>query len=85
METILEVSFSKPETRILCLSCESTLCISSLSLFLLPTFWISLKQKVYNDISPYTSKNGHHQKIYKQEILDRMWKKGNPLALLVEM
>ena len=29
--------------------------------------------------------NGHHQKIYKQYMLERMWRKGNPVALLVEM
>ena len=30
-------------------------------------------------------RNGHHQKIYKQQMLERMWRKGNPLALLVGM
>ena len=29
--------------------------------------------------------NGHHHKIYKQEMLERVWRKGNPLALLVGM
>ena len=32
-----------------------------------------------------TSQNGHHQKIYKQQMLERVWRKGNPLALLVGM
>ena len=36
-------------------------------------------------LSPLTSKNGHHQKIYKQQMLERVWRKGNPLALLVGM
>ena len=27
----------------------------------------------------------HHQKIYKQQMLERVWRKGNPLALLVGM
>ena len=27
----------------------------------------------------------HHQKIYKQSMLERVWRKGNPLALLVGM
>ena len=36
----------------------------------------------YNEVSPHT---GHHQKIWKQEPLERVWKKGNPLALLVGM
>ena len=35
----------------------------------------------YNEVSPHTSQNGHHQKIYKQ----RIWKKGNRLVLSVEM
>ena len=26
-----------------------------------------------------------HQKIYKQQMLERVWRKGNPLALLVGM
>ena len=39
----------------------------------------------YNEVSPHTSQNGHHQKIYKQQMLERVWRKGNPLALLVGM
>ena len=39
----------------------------------------------YNEVSPHTSSNGHHQKIYKQQMLERVWRKGNPLALLVGM
>ena len=39
----------------------------------------------YNEISPHTGQNGHHQKVYKQQMLKRVWKKGNPLALLVGM
>ena len=39
----------------------------------------------YNEVSPHTGHNGHHQKIYKQQILERVWRKGNPLALLVAM
>ena len=34
----------------------------------------------YNEVSPYTSQNGHHQKIYKQQMLERVWRKGDPLA-----
>ena len=29
--------------------------------------------------------NGCHQKVYKQEKLQRVWSKGNPLTLLVGM
>ena len=32
-----------------------------------------------------TPVNGHHQKIYKQQMLERVWRKENPLALLVGM
>ena len=39
--------------------------------------------QTYNEVSPHTSQNGHHQKIYKQQMLERVWRKGNPLALLV--
>ena len=38
----------------------------------------------YNEISLHTSQNGHHQKIYKQ-MLVRMQRKWNFLALLVEL
>ena len=39
----------------------------------------------YNEISPHISQIGHHQNIYKLQMLKRMWKKGNPPALLVGM
>ena len=39
----------------------------------------------YNEVSPHTGQNGHHKKVYKQEMLERVWRKGNPLALLVQM
>ena len=35
-------------------------------------------------LSLCSGQNGHHQKIYKQ-MLERVWRKGNPLALLVGM
>ena len=34
----------------------------------------------HNEVSPHTSQNGHHQKIYKLLMLERMWRKGNLLA-----
>ena len=37
------------------------------------------------EVSPHTGQNGSHQKIYKQEMLERVWRKGNPLAMLVGM
>ena len=39
----------------------------------------------YNEISPHTSQNGHHQKVYKQQMLERMCRKRNSPTLLVEM
>ena len=37
----------------------------------------------YSEISAHTSENGYHQKVYKQQMLERVWRKGNALALLV--
>ena len=39
----------------------------------------------YNEVPPHTSQTGHHQKICKQYMLERMWGKRNPLALLVRI
>ena len=36
-------------------------------------------------IPVHTGQNGHHNQINKQQVLERMWRKGNPSALLVEM
>ena len=36
-------------------------------------------------LSPHTSQDGHHQEVYKQKMLKRLWRKGNALALLVGM
>ena len=43
------------------------------------------KNQNYNEISPHTDQNGHYYKIYKQLTLERVWRKRNPLALLVGM
>ena len=40
--------------------------------------------KNYNKVSVHKGQNGHHQKVYKQ-MLERVWRKGNPLALLMGM
>ena len=37
----------------------------------------------YNEVSSHTSQNGHHQNFYKQYMPERVWRKGNPLTLLV--
>ena len=39
----------------------------------------------YSEVSPHTSQNGHHHKVYKQLVLERVWRKGNPSTLLVGM
>ena len=33
----------------------------------------------YNEVSPHSSQNNHHQKVYQQQMLERMWRKRNPL------
>ena len=38
------------------------------------------------EILPHTSKNGYHpkkKKIHKQQMLERVWREGNPPTLLV--
>ena len=39
----------------------------------------------HNEVSSHTGQNHGHQKVYKQQMLDRVWSKGNPLTLLVRM
>ena len=38
-----------------------------------------------NEILPHTSQNGHHKQTNKQQVLERLWRKWNPSALLVGM
>ena len=40
--------------------------------------------KITMRLSPHTSQNVHHQKVYK-EMLERVWRRGNALALLMGM
>ena len=37
----------------------------------------------YNEVPPHTSQNGHHQKVYKQQMLERVKTKRNPPTLLM--
>ena len=39
----------------------------------------------YNEVSPQSSQNGHHQKVYKQQMLEMVWRKGSPPMLTVGM
>ena len=41
--------------------------------------------KYYNDEPSHTNLNGHNLKVYKQEMLERVWRKENPPTLLVGM
>ena len=41
--------------------------------------------KNHNEVPPHTSENGENYQDRKQQVLERMWRKGNPLAVLVGM
>ena len=43
----------------------------------------TLKSLLQHHSSKAISQNGHHQKVYKQQMLERVWREGNALALLV--
>ena len=32
----------------------------------------------YNEAAPHTGQNGHHCNVYKQQMLERVWRKGSP-------
>ena len=53
------------------------------------TIFVSLGQipssQNLNEIPPYTSQNGYNEQVRKQQMLERMQREGNPLALLVGM
>ena len=39
----------------------------------------------HNEVPSHNGQNGCDQKVYKQYILERVWRKGNPFTLLVGM
>ena len=39
----------------------------------------------HNEVLFHTSQNGSDPKVYKQQMLEKVWRKGNPLTLLVGM
>ena len=39
----------------------------------------------YTEVSPHTCQNGHHQNVYKQQKLEKEWRKGHSPTLLVGM
>ena len=53
-------------------------------MFSITNYWRNTNQN-YNEVSPHTSQNGHHQNVYKQKMLERMWRKENLRTLLVGM
>ena len=32
----------------------------------------------YSEVSPHTSQNGHHKNVYEYQVLQKLWRKGNP-------
>ena len=46
---------------------------------------LAIREMQINEIPLHTSENGHHKQINKQQVLARLWRKGNPSALLVGM
>ena len=36
----------------------------------------------YHEVPPHTGQDGHHQEIYKQQMLERLWRNGKPPTLL---
>ena len=46
---------------------------------------INEKKKNYNEVPLHASQDGCYPKVYKQQMLERVWRKGNPLTLLVGM
>ena len=39
----------------------------------------------HNERPHHTGQNGHHNQINKQQMLEQLWREGNPSALLVGM
>ena len=37
----------------------------------------------HSEVPSHASQNGCYQNVYKQEMLERVWRKGNPLTLFV--
>ena len=39
----------------------------------------------HNEVPSHASLNGCYQQVYKQQMLERVWRKGSPLKLLMGM
>ena len=53
-------------------------------MFNIDSYYRNINQ-IYCEISPHTGQNGQNQKIHKQQMMERVWREGNPPALLVGM
>ena len=43
-------------------------------------YWTNANQN-YKKLPPHTSQSAHHQKVYKQWMLERVWREGNILVI----
>ena len=41
--------------------------------------------KNHSEVPSHARQNGCYSKVYKEQMLERVWRKGNPLTLLVGM
>ena len=49
------------------------------------TYYQRNANQSHNEVTLRASQNGCYPKVYKQLTLERVWRKGNPLTLLVGM
>ena len=49
------------------------------------TITIRNQTKTIANVPLHTGQNGRHKQINKQQVLERVWRKGNPSALFVGM
>ena len=47
-------------------------------------YWRNENQN-HSEISPHTGQNGHYHKVYKEQTVEKVWRKGKVLALLAGM
>ena len=50
-----------------------------------PLILREMQIKYYTELSPHSCEDGYYQKDKKKQVLVRLWRKGNPCALLVGM
>ena len=79
-----------PRTCLMCCKCSTNFdLVSSNSLSYLDQHNVILKaahaNQNHNEVPLHASQDGCYPKVYKQSMLERVWRKGNPLTLLVGM